>query len=138
MDRLGAEPGDLWQPWMMTRRVHGGNMSGLHRVHFHLSQALARPLRGPHSQAEAYNVQLLRALQQVALDGNAWTTSAPLLPKRDPLYKQTCKIREEELEAIVAYTGALKRLKTATPAYVSYKDEKAKGKGKGDQDTGNV
>ena len=112
-------------------------MAGLHRVHFHLSHVVALSLRGLHSQAEAYNIQPLRALHQVALDGGAWTTASLLLPKQDPLYKQTCGGTEEELEAIVAYTEAMKKLKTAAPAYVSDKDKKAKGKGKGDPDPGN-
>ena len=108
MDRVGAEPGDLWQPWMMTKQIHRGNMAGLHRVHFHLSHVLAFLLRGNQRQAEAYTVQLLRALHQVALDGGARTSASLLLPKQDPLYKQTCGEAEEELEAIVAYTEALK------------------------------
>ena len=90
MDRVGAEPGDLRQPWRMTKQIHWGNMASLHRVHSHLSQVLALSLRGSQSQAEAYTVQLLRALHQVALDGGSWTSASLLLPKQDPLYKQTC------------------------------------------------
>ena len=138
MDRLGAEPGDLWQPWMMTRQIHWGNMAGLHRVHFHLSHILALSLRGLHSQAEAYNVQLLRALRQAALDGCAWTTTALLLPKQDPLYKQACGVMRGKLEVIAACTEAMKKSERAAPACVSDKDKKAKGRGKGDQDSGNV
>ena len=101
MERLGAEPGYLWQPCMMTLQIHRGNMAGLRRVHFHLSQA-------------------------------------PALFLRDLLYKQTCGGTKEGLEALVAYTESMKKLKTAASVCVSEKDKKAKGKGKGDQDPGNV
>ena len=103
MAHLGAEQGDLWQPWQMTRTIHWGNMAGLHRCHFHVSHILRLSLKAENRRAEAYLVQLLRALHQVALDGGTWATGSLLLPTRDPLFKQACGGTEEELEAIVSY-----------------------------------
>lgn len=129
MDRLGAEPGDLWQPHQVSAKINWGNMAGLHRCHYHLSHILAISLRGDHKQAEAYIVQLCRCLHQVALDSGTWATGALLLPKPDPLFKQTTGGTEEELEAIIAYQEAMKRLKKTDGKFENGKDVKDIKKG---------
>ncbi len=52
-EKLGVEPGDTWQIWMWTERIHWGKMLGLKRVHWHLSHVLTLSLRGEKEQGEA-------------------------------------------------------------------------------------
>jgi len=133
MDKLGTEPGDAFQPWMWTSRISWGKLAGLHRVHFHLSHILGLSLKGKKRQAEAYTVQLLRSLHQVSLDNGMWSTASLLLPRPDPIYRENFGATETELEAVVGYQEALKKLKgkTITEEPIDDKDTKAKGGGKG-------
>ena len=111
-DRLGVEEGDAFQPWMWTEKIQWGKLAGLLRVHFHLSHILSLLLKGRKSQGKADIVQLLRSLHQVSLDGGVWSTASLLLPKPDPLYRETFGATEVELEAIVAYQEAMKKIKS--------------------------
>jgi len=133
MDKLGTEPGDSFQPWMWTSRINWGKLAGLHRVHFHLSHILGLSLKGKKKQAEAYTVQLLRSLHQVSLDNGMWSTASLLLPRPDPIYRENFGATETELEAVVGYQEALKKIrnKTAAEEPTDDKDAKAKGGAKG-------
>ena len=79
---------------------------------------------------------MLRALHQVSLDGGGWQTAKLLLPRGDPLEKESFGASEKELEATVAYQEALRRI---TPnlhhnedqADKDPKEKDAKGAGKG-------
>ena len=112
METLGAEDGDVWQLWMLTPKIAWGNMNGLQRMHFHLCHIMTLSLKARQPQAEAYMAQMLRALHQVALDGGSWSTASLMLPRKDPIFKDQFGASGEELEAIVAYQDAMKRLKT--------------------------
>jgi hypothetical protein len=67
---------------------------------------------------------MLRALHQVALDGGTWSTASLLLPRQDPIYREQFGATGEELEAIVAYQEAMKKLKPR-------QDQPGGGKGEG-------
>ena len=134
MDKLGTEPGDAFQPWMWTSRISWGKLAGLHRVHFHLSHILGLSLKGKKKQAEAYTVQLLRSLHQVSLDNGMWSTAALLLPRPDPIYRENFGATETELEAVVGYQEALKKIRSKTQTDDGGDDKDAKppkGGGKG-------
>jgi hypothetical protein len=126
MERIGAGPGVLWQPSMMTRAIPWGNMPSLHRIQFHLSLILAAPLRGNHSQAGAYTVQLLRALPKVAASGGIWFKASELPPVDDPLYTNPGRYTQEELDIMQAYQEAVKKL-VSKP---DHPDHAGKGKNK--------
>ena len=131
MDKLGVEEGDAWQLWMLSEKINWGNMSGLHRCHFHLCHALTLSLRGKKTQCEAYMVQILRALHQVALDGGTWGTASLLLPRADPIYREQFGATGEELEAIVAYQEALKKIRSKPEGPPGNVKDKADAKEKG-------
>ena len=141
MEDLGAEPGDAWQLWHRTEMISWGQMAGLHRVHYHLSHILTMMLRGQTAQAEAYMVQLLRAVHQVSLDGGSWSTAALRLPKKDPLYKVRFGATEEELETCLSFNEAMKKIsgqrwEKPESQDKDSKDKKAEGGGKGDGQPG--
>ena len=104
-------------------------LAGAVPVALSVEHILAISSRGDHKQAEAYIVQLCRCLHQVALDSGMWATGALLLPKPDPLFKQTTGGTEEELEAIIAYQEAMKRLKKTDGKFENGKDVKDIKKG---------
>lgn len=137
MDKLGVEDGDAWQLWQMSEKINWGNMSGLHRCHFHIAHALTLSLKGKKTQCEAYLVQMLRALHQVALDGGTWGTASLLLPRADPIYREQFGATGEELEAIVAYQEAMKKIRSKPETAGDDKKEKSvakdskSGKGEG-------
>ena len=136
MDKMGVEDGDSWQPWHFTSKISWGRLAGLRRVHFHLSHILTLQLRGQNLQSQAYTVQLLRALHQVSLDGGGWQTAMLLLPKADPLQKEAFGATERELEAIVAYQEAMKRIKPVfhgDDGNGEKTEKEKKGKGKGEE-----
>ena len=137
MDMIGVEKGDGGEPWHFTSKSSWGWLAGLHRVHFHISLRLTPPPRGQDLQSQAYTVQLLRAPHQVSLDGGGWQTAMLLLPKADPLQKETFGATERELEAIVAYQEAMKRIKPVfhgddVNGEKTEKEKKGKGGGQGD------
>ena len=132
---LGVEDGDPWQVYQMTEHVPWGKMLGLKRCHWHLSHALAFSLRGRKHQAEAYMVQLLKSLHQVALDGGSWEVASLLLPARDPCQREQWGASERELEAVASYRKAMKEIGRSswTSPWVPSApgDPAAKGGGKG-------
>lgn len=136
IDKLGTEPGDSFQPWMWTSRISWGKLAVLHRVHFHLSHILGLSLKSKNKQAEAYQVQLLRCLHQVSLDNGMWSTGSLLLPRPDPIYRESFGATEAELEAIVSYQEALKKIRNVPHGKAGNDDapedgdKGAKGKGK--------
>ena len=135
--KLGAEPGDPWQPWHYTERIQWGRMLGLKRVHYHLSKILGRILAGQVDQSAAHVVQLLRAVHQTVLDGGSWETSGLLMPDEDPVRRVGWGATERELEAISGYRDALSKLTKGRrndeedPPTGAGKDKNKKGAGKG-------
>ena len=93
----------------------------------HISRALALILDSHTLQGAAYLSQLLCGLHQVSLDQGCWSTAALLLLVRDPVFNETFGATEKELEAVVGYGEAMKRIqKTGNP------DGKSAGKGNQD------
>ena len=131
---LGVEDSDPWQVYQMTENIPWG-MLGLKRCHWHLSHALAYFFRGRKQQAEAYMVQLLKGLHQVALDGGSWEVASLLLPARDPCQREQWGASERELEAVASYRKAMEeigRSSWTTPWVLSTPgDPTVKGGGKG-------
>ena len=107
---FGGQDGDQWQFWHQTERIQFGKMLGLKRVHWHLSHILAVSLGGRHAEAEAYMVQLLRAVHQSVLDSGSWHTAMLLLPGEDPCQKETFVATERELQIIAGYRDAHRRI----------------------------
>jgi hypothetical protein len=85
-------------------------MYGLKRVHWHLSHVLTYSLAGRHAEAEAYMVQILRAIHQSVLDGGQWHTAVLLLPGEDPCQKESFGATERELQIIAGYRDAHRRI----------------------------
>ena len=131
MGKLGAEEGDSWQLWQFSNQIVWGRLAGLHRCHFHLSHILAMMLKGQLVRAQAYMVQLLRALHQVGLDNGVWTTASLLLPWRDPIYREQFGATERELEAVVAYQEALKKIRTKMGTDATENEDTPKSDDKG-------
>lgn len=119
VNRLGLEPGDRWQMSDVTKSIAWGRLRGLHRCHFHASNVLNLMMKGKEKEALAYQVQFLRALHQVNLDGGVWTTAMWLLPKADPIDRPLFGDTAKELETIAAYQEALKKLQSRQPHYAA-------------------
>jgi hypothetical protein len=124
VDRMGIEAGDAWAVWQYTQKLPWGRNQGLMRAHFHASHCLQLSLRGQHRCAEAYLVQLCRALYQVAL----------FLPRTDPTQRDMWGGTEQELEAAAAYNEAMGKMRKNHPSewtpQQDNKDKDPKGKGK--------
>jgi hypothetical protein len=135
VDRMGIEAGDAWAVWQYTQKLPWGRNQGLMRAHFHASHCLQLSLRGQHRCAQAYLVQLCRALYQVALDRGSWETASLFLPRTDPAQRDMWGGTEQELEAAAAYNEAMKKMRKNHPsewtAQQDNKDKDPKGKGKG-------
>ena len=80
-------------------------------MHFHASHILGLMLKDRPRVAEAYLVQLLRALHQVAIDGGQWDTGTLLLPTPDPIYRYQFGGTEEDLEVIAGYQDTIEKLR---------------------------
>ena len=111
-EKLGAEPGDAWQLHHLSKQIGRGKMKGLHCCHYHVARAVALILDGKAMEGAAYLCQLLRALHQVALDHGNWSTGSLLLPFKDPVYMEQFGATERELEAVVGYKEAMKKITT--------------------------
>ena len=119
-------------------------MQGLKRVHYHLSKILALSLKGKKHVSEAYTVRLLRAIHQCCIDNGSWDSASHLLPGKDPCERNLFGGTEAELEAIVGYREALKKLQKGSPPWAQKKklaggggapnkDKKRDGKGNKDK-----
>jgi hypothetical protein len=135
VDRMGIETGDAWAVWQYTQKLPWGRNQGLMRAHFHASHCLQLSLRGQHRCAQAYLVQLCRALYQVALDRGSWETASLFLPRTDPAQRDMWGGTEQELEAAAAYNEAMRKMRQNHPSewrpQQDNKDKEPKGKGKG-------
>ena len=76
-----------------------------------LAEALQAFFEGHTAMGIATLVQLLKALHQVAIDGENWDSALHMLPYQDPLASDEFGGEEEELETIAAYRKAVKELK---------------------------
>ena len=78
-------------------------------------------------------VQLLRSLHQVSLDNGMWSAASLLLPRQDRIYRENLGATETELEAVVGFQEALKKLKgkSVTEEPAEDNNDRAKGGGKG-------
>ena len=88
-----------------------GKMKGLWRCHHALSELLTLQESGDTRQAIAFNIQLLKALHQVALDRGDWSSAALLIPSADPLAREAFGGEERELLEVHRYKKALRDLK---------------------------
>ena len=52
----------------------------------------------------------MRALRQVVLDGGSWETAGLFLPRKDPCTPKRFAATEQDLETIVNYKEALKKV----------------------------
>jgi hypothetical protein len=129
--RMGVEDGDVWQLWQYTEKLNWGRMTGMKRIHHHLHHCLALSLKGQRRQSEAYQAQLLRAVWQSALDGADWSTASLLLPGEDPISRVATAATETEMEAIVAYQEAQRKLKKKEAPRAGEEEDDEPGKGKG-------
>ena len=137
MEAVGAQAGDVFQPWHFTNRISWGRFKSLQRVHWHLSHILQLQISGRERSAAAYTVQLCRAVHQSALDQGGWEVAGLLLPEQDPLDRNRFGGSPVELEAIAAYREALRKLqkrdnmKDDDESADPKSDSKKKGGGKG-------
>ena len=126
-ETLGVEPGNIWL-WMVIEKISGESMAGLHRGHHYISLCLQLSLKG----SEAYTVQSLEVLHQVALEGKTRQIGALMLPRQAPIHKEHFGATGEDLGAFVAYQEAMRRVRSKLTD--DKKDPAKKGDGKGAKD----
>ena len=68
-------------------------------------------------------MQLLRAVHQTVLDKGSWDTASLLLPTQDPCHRELFGATQGELETIIAYQDALKKVKKGVPVLGEHEDE---------------
>ncbi len=86
-------------------------MTGFRRIHHHLSHMVALGLCGQTVESMAYAVQLLRAIRKSCLGAGSWEHSSLMVPSEDSCTKSSFATAEEELEAILGYQDAMKKLR---------------------------
>ena len=108
-----SDPRQFWSHMDHSRRLMPtyAHMKGLWRCDHLFAEAIELSKRGATDHLAAYLCQCRKALLQVALDGGDWHHGALLVPTPDPLAQQAFGGEEYELEAIHAYSKALRELK---------------------------
>ena len=104
--RLGAGPSDPWQFHQLSTLIKWTKFRGFARVHFHCSHILRLILGGFIREAGAYLCMLMRAMNQVALDGGGWQDASLMLPEEDPLGECEWAGEEGDIETIATYRSA--------------------------------
>ena len=127
-EAMGVEPGNIWL-WMVIEKISGESMAGLHRGHHYISLCLQLSLKG----SEAYTVQSLEVLHQVALEGKTRQIGALMLPRQAPIHKEHFGATGEDLGAFVAYQEAMRRVRSKLTD--DKKDPARKSDGKGAEDS---
>lgn len=102
-------------------------------MHYHLSKILALSLKGKKHVSEAYTVRLLRAIHQCCIDNGSWDSASLLFPGKDPCERNLFGGTEAELEAIVSYREALKKLQKGNPSWAQEEKPGGGGAPKGDK-----
>ncbi len=108
--KMGIEPGDPWQLWQLSGTIPFARMTGMKRIHHHLSHILALPLKGKARASQAYSCMLIRPIHQMVVDNGNWDTANCFLPREDVCGKTAFASTEADLEGVVAYQEALKKL----------------------------
>ena len=109
--RLGAGAGDRWQFHQLSTLIDWTKFRGFARVHFHCSHILRLMLGGYTREAAAYMCMILRAMNQVMLDGGGWSDASLLLPEEDPLGKVEWAAEENDIEGIATFRSAQSTLR---------------------------
>ncbi len=89
--------------------------------------ALSLSLKNRPAESQAYLCQILKSIHQNALDNGSWEVENSLLPGEDPCGRPSHAVSEAELEKIVSYQEAMKKLK----ARKGDRDEDGEGNGGG-------
>ncbi len=127
MRKLGVqvlEHGGTSAPWAYTDhslriRPQFGRMTGLWRVHYSLGKILQACENQQLELVAGLVTQLLKALQQTALDGGCWSNAVLLLPWEDPLERDLWAGEEDELETAVKFSRSVKDLNLRLNANVN-------------------
>jgi hypothetical protein len=123
--RVNAEVGDPWQLWGVSANIRWGRHVGLHRIHHHLSHVVALGLKGQVAESMAYGCVLLRAVHQCSLDNGQWDVANLMVPGEDPCTRSQFATGERDLETILAYQEAMKKLKKKSSKEDGDEDEAA-------------
>ena len=107
-----------WALRDMSQRLRPrfGQMLGLWRCHFLLSEVAQFGLENRPDHATALAIQGCKALHQVAIDKGSWENAIHLLPLDDPLGADDFGGDEVELSDTHAYRKATEELKTKASA----------------------
>ena len=107
---------DARMPWRysdVSRRIRSvfGSMTGLWKVHYHVSEILTAAEEQNFELVIGMIVQLLKCIHQVALDRGSWKTAQMLLLHPDPTTIGDFGGDEEELELVHGFSKAMRELK---------------------------